>query len=171
VGPDTIRRAAAVHPIVDLQIEYALISRSPEAQIFPVLEELGIAATTYGTLSRGLLAGSQPASAGDFRLHLPRFTGANLTANQRLVEKLNETAAARGITSTQLAIAWALNKRSFVIPVIGARKRTQLSESLAALEIRLSEEEISALETAVPADAVAGTRYDSKGMRSLDSEK
>jgi aryl-alcohol dehydrogenase-like predicted oxidoreductase len=171
MGPETIRRAAKVHPIVDLQIEYALISRSPEARIFPVLEELGIAATTYGTLSRGLLAGSQPAAQGDFRLHLPRFTGDNLAANQRLVDKLKEIAAARGISSTQLAIAWALNKRNFVIPVIGARKRTQLSESLAALEIRLSEEEISALEAAVPADAVAGTRYDSNGMRSLDSEK
>jgi aryl-alcohol dehydrogenase-like predicted oxidoreductase len=171
VGPDTIRRAAAVHPIVDLQIEYALISRSPEAQIFPLLKELGIAATTYGTLSRGLLAGSQPASAGDFRLHLPRFTGNNLTANQRLVDKLKEIAAARGISSTQLAIAWALNKENFIIPVIGARKRTQLSESLAALEIKLSTEEISALEAAVPAEAVAGTRYDSNGMRSLDSEK
>jgi aryl-alcohol dehydrogenase-like predicted oxidoreductase len=171
VGPATIRRAAAVHPIVDLQIEYALISRSPEAQIFPVLEELGIAATTYGTLSRGLLTSSQPAGAGDYRAHLPRFTGDNLAANQKLVDKLKEIAAAKGISPAQLAIAWALNKESFVIPVIGARKRTQLTESLGALEVKLSVEEMSALEAAVPAEAVAGTRYDANGMRSLDSEK
>jgi aryl-alcohol dehydrogenase-like predicted oxidoreductase len=171
MGPETIRRAADVHPIVDLQIEYALISRGPEARIFPVLEELGIAATTYGTLSRGLLAGSQPAAQGDFRLHLPRFTGDNLAANQRLVDKLKEIAAARGISPTQLSIAWALNKKNFVIPVIGARQRTQLAESLAALEVKLSAEEISALEAAVPAEAVAGTRYDANGMRTLDSER
>ena len=171
VGSETIRRAAAVHPIVDLQIEYALISRSPEAQIFPVLKELDIAATTYGTLSRGLLTSSQPAGAGDYRAHLPRFTGNNLAANQKLVEKLKEIATAKGISPAQLAIAWALNKESFVIPVIGARKRAQLTESLGALEVKLSAEEIAALEAAVPAEAVAGTRYDSHGMRSLDSEK
>lgn len=171
VGPATIRRAAAVHPIVDLQIEYALISRTPEAQIFPVLEELGIAATTYGTLSRGLLTSSQPAGVGDYRAHLPRFTGDNLAANQKLVEKLNEIAAAKGISPAQLAIAWALNKESFVIPVIGARKRSQLTESLGALDVKLTVEEMAALEAAVPAEAVAGTRYDANGMRSLDSEK
>ena len=171
VGPATIRRAATVHPIVDLQIEYALISRTPEAQIFPVLEELGIAATTYGTLSRGLLTSSQPAGVGDYRAHLPRFTGDNLAANQKLVEKLNEIAAAKGISPAQLAIAWALNKESFVIPVIGARKRSQLTESLGALDVKLTVEEMAALEAAVPAEAVAGTRYDANGMRSLDGEK
>jgi aryl-alcohol dehydrogenase-like predicted oxidoreductase len=170
MGPETIRRAAKVHPIVDLQIEYALISRGPEARIFPVLEELGIAATAYGTLSRGLLAGSQPAAQGDFRLHLPRFSGDNLAANRQLVDTLREIAAARGISPAQLAIAWALHKKNFVIPVIGARRRTQLAESLAALEVKLSSEEISALEARVPAEAVAGTRYDANGMRSLDSE-
>ena len=171
MGPETIRRATEVHPIVDLQIEYSLFSRSPEARIFPVLEELGIAATTYGILSRGLLAGSQPAAQGDFRLHFPRFSGDNLAANQRLVDALKEIAAARGITPAQLAIAWALHKKNFVIPVIGARRRTQLAESLAALEVKLSSEEISALEARIPAEAVAGTRYDANGMRSLDSER
>ena len=85
VGPETIRRAAAVHPIVDLQIEYSLISRGPEAKIFPVLDELGIGVTAYGVLSRGLLSGSKPAAAGDFRARMPRFSGDNLARNQELV--------------------------------------------------------------------------------------
>jgi aryl-alcohol dehydrogenase-like predicted oxidoreductase len=171
VGPETIRRAAAVHPIVDLQIEYALISRSPETKIFPLLEELGIAATVYGTLSRGLLTGSPLAPTGDFRAHLPRFTGDNLASNQQLAGNLKAIAAEKGISPAQLAIAWALNKQGFVVPVIGARKRAQLMESLGALEVRLTQEEIAALETLIPADAVAGTRYDAMQMRMLDSEK
>ncbi len=171
VGHDTIRRAAAVHPIVDLQIEYSLVSRSPEAKIFPVLDELGIAATAYGVLSRGLLSSSQPAAAGDFRAHLPRFTGDNLAANQRTVSRLNQVAADKGVTPVQLAIAWVLAKGGAIIPVMGARTRTQLAESLAALDVQLSPEEIAALEAAIPAAAVAGTRYNEDQMRVLDSEK
>jgi aryl-alcohol dehydrogenase-like predicted oxidoreductase len=171
VGPETIRRAAAVHPIVDLQIEYALVSRSPEAKIFPVLAELGIGATTYGALSRGLLSSSQPASAGDFRAYLPRFTGDNLARNQQLVARLKEIAACKGITQVQLALAWVLAKQSWIVPVIGARTRTQLAESLGALQVKFTAEEIAEIEAAVPAEAVAGTRYDSSQMRMLDSEK
>ena len=171
VGPETIRRAAAVHPIVDLQIEYALISRSPEDRIFPVLEELGIAATTYGTLSRGLLSGSRPADPSDLRTHLPRFKGENLNHNLTLAGKLKELAAARGITPAQLAIAWSLAKQNFIVPVIGARTRTQLAESLGALHVHLTAAEITELEAAVPANAVAGTRYDAMQMKNLDSEK
>ena len=171
MGAETIRRAAAVHPIVDLQIEYALISRRPEAKVFPVLDELNIAATTYGTLSRGLLSGSQVGSAGDYRAHLPRFKDENLTRNQQLVAKLKELADSKGITQSQLAVAWALNKQSFIVPVIGARTRTQLAESLAALEVKLTAAEIAEIEAAVPADAVAGTRYDAVQMKNLDSEK
>ncbi|MGO9339483.1 MAG: aldo/keto reductase [Terracidiphilus sp.] len=171
VGPETIRRAAQVHPIVDLQIEYALVSRSPEAKIFPALQELNIAATTYGTLSRGLLSGSQFGAAGDYRAHLPRFNNENLAQNQQLVAKLKELANSKGITQSQLAIAWALNKHSFVVPVMGARTRAQLAESLGALEIKLTAAEIAEIEAAVPADAVAGTRYDAMQMRNLDSEK
>jgi aryl-alcohol dehydrogenase-like predicted oxidoreductase len=171
VGPETIRRAAAVHPIVDLQIEYALVSRMPEAKIFPVLDELGIGATTYGALSRGLLSGSQPAAAGDFRAHLPRFTGDNLARNRQLVARIKEIAGGKGITQVQLAVAWVLAKRSSIVPVIGARTRAQLAESLGALEVKLSAEEIAEIEAAVPAEAVAGTRYDGNQMRMLDSEK
>lgn len=121
--------------------------------------------------TRGLLSGSQPAPAGDFRAYLPRFTGSNLEQNLRLVAKLKEIAAGKGITPVQLAIAWVLNKGSFIVPVVGARTRTQLAESLGALKVTLTAEEIAALEAAVPADAVAGTRYDAAQMRVLDSEK
>jgi aryl-alcohol dehydrogenase-like predicted oxidoreductase len=171
VGPETIRRAAAVHPVVDLQIEYSVVSRGPEAKIFPVLDELGIATTAYGVLSRGLLSNSQPAAAGDFRAWLPRFTGENLANNRRMAAKLGEIAGDKGITQVQLAIAWVLAKSSSIVPVMGARKRTQLAESLGALNVKLSADEIAAIEAAVPAGAVAGTRYDENQMRMLDSEK
>jgi aryl-alcohol dehydrogenase-like predicted oxidoreductase len=171
VGPETIKRAAAVHPIVDLQIEYALISRGPEAKIFPLLKELGIGATTYGALSRGLLAGSKPGPAGDFRANLPRFAGTNFTRNRQLVDKLTEIAAGKGISNAQLAIAWVLARESFIVPVVGARTRAQLTESLGALAVEFTAEELTAIEAAVPASAVAGTRYDPIQMKVLDSEK
>jgi aryl-alcohol dehydrogenase-like predicted oxidoreductase len=171
VGPETIRRAAAVHPIADLQIEYSLISRGPEEKIFPLLSELGISVTAYGVLSRGLLSSSQPAATGDFRARLPRFSGDNLARNQQLVARLREIASGKGITQAQLAVAWVLAKSNSIIPVIGARKRTQLAESLAVLEVKLTPEEIAAIEAAVPPNAVAGTRYDEHQMKVLDSEK
>jgi|SRR5215831_335842 len=171
VGAETIRRAAAVHPVVDLQIEYSIISRSPEAKIFPVLEELGISVTAYGILSRGLLSGSTISGSGDIRNRFPRFSGENLSRNQAIIAKLKDIASGKGITQSQLAIAWALAKNPAIIPLIGSRTRAQLGESLGALEIALTPEEIAAIETAVPADSAAGTRYDAHQMQVLDSEK
>jgi aryl-alcohol dehydrogenase-like predicted oxidoreductase len=171
VGPETIRRAAAVHPIVDLQIEYSLISRNPEQAIFPVVEEQGLAVTAYGVLSRGLLSSSQTSGPSDFRSRLPRFSGDNLTRNQELVAKLKEIADGKGITQSQLAIAWVLAKAPFLIPTLGSRKRTQLTEALGALEVKLTQAEVAEMEAAIPHEAVAGTRYDSHQMRMLDSEK
>ena len=171
VGPETIRRAQAVHPICDLQIEYSLISRGPEAEIFPVLNQLGIGVTAYGVLSRGLLSGSTPASASDFRSRLPRFSGDNLRQNQRLVDLLKELAADKKISATQLAIAWVLAKGKTIVPVIGARKRTQLIESLGALEVELTPADLQRIEETLPASAVAGTRYDAHQMQVLDSER
>jgi aryl-alcohol dehydrogenase-like predicted oxidoreductase len=171
VGPETIRRAVAVHPIVDLQIEYSMVSRGPETKIFAVLKELGLGATTYGALSRGLLSGSQPAQAGDFRAYLPRFTGGNLARNQRLVANLKEIAAGKGFSAVQLAIGWVLAQGSFIVPVVGARTRAQLAESLGALDIQFTAEELGAIAAAVPTGAVAGSRYDERQMRALDSEK
>ncbi|HXO22851.1 MAG TPA: aldo/keto reductase [Thermoanaerobaculia bacterium] len=171
VGPETIRRARAVHPISDLQIEYSLISRGPEAEIFPVLEELGIGVTAYGVLSRGLLSGSKPAGKSDFRAHLPRFSGENGERNRRLVEELEKLAVERGVRPAQLAVAWVLAKSERIVPVVGARTRKQLAESLGALDVDLSPADLARIEEAVPAAAVAGTRYDERQMRILDSER
>ena len=171
MGAATIRRAAAVHPIVDLQIEYSLISRGPEAEILPVLNELGIGMTAYGVLSRGLLSGSLPKGPADFRAHLPRFRGENLERNLQLVEALHGIARARGVSSSQLAIAWVLARGENIVPLIGARTRVQLEEALGALSVRLGAEEMARIEAAVPADAVAGDRYDAHQMRALDSER
>ena len=171
VGPDTIRRAQAVHPIADLQIEYSLISRGPEDRIFPLLGELGIAVTAYGVLARGLLAGSRPAGPGDFRAHMPRFAGENRERNQRLVAALERLAAERSVKPAQLAIAWALAKGRTIVPVIGARTRAQLAESLGAIAIQLTDAELAEIEQAVPASEVAGTRYAAPQMQHLDSER
>jgi aryl-alcohol dehydrogenase-like predicted oxidoreductase len=171
VGPETIRRAHAVHPIVDLQIEYSLISRSPEEKIFPLLRELGIGVTAYGVLSRGLLSGSTPSAAGDWRARLPRFSGENLARNQKLVAALQTLAADKGVKPAQLAIAWVLAKGETIIPVMGARTRAQLADALGALAITLSPAELARIEAALPPEAVAGTRYDAHQMRALDSER
>lgn len=171
MGAETIQRAHAVHPICDLQIEYSLISRSPEDEIFPVLGELGISVTAYGVLSRGLLSGSQVQKQGDFRAHLPRFTGDNLTKNLRVVELLQTIAATKKATASQLAIAWVLAKGGTIVPVIGARKRAQLTEALGALELKITTEEMAQIEAAIPPEAVAGTRYDEHQMKMLDSER
>ena len=173
VGVDTIKRAAAVHPIVDLQIEYSVVSRGPEDKIFPALRGMGIATTAYGVLSRGLLAGAKPTGMNDFRAHLPRFTGENAEKNQRLVDALARLATAKGVTPSQLAIAWVRAKSTAssapIIPTIGARTRAQLANAVASLDVTLSSSEVAAIEDAVPASAVAGTRYAQMGQ--LDSER
>lgn len=171
LGADTIRRANAVHPIVDLQIEYSLISRGPEDKIFPTLAELGIAATAYGILSRGLLTGSKPAGANDFRQHLPRFAGDNMAKNQSLVDALAQLAARRGVSPAQLCIAWARTKWRFVVPLVGARTRNQLADALGAMTLELSPDDIKSLEQALPSTAVAGSRYQEFQMKHLDSER
>src|SRR5215208_1474461 len=134
---DTLRRAHAVHPVADLQIEYSIISRGIEAGILPAVRELGVGVTAYGVLSRGLLSENATESArnGGFRSHLPRFQGANLEHNLGLVEALRLIASEKGITVAQLAIAWVLSRGDDIVPLIGARRRTRLAESLAALRV------------------------------------
>jgi len=171
VGPETIRRANAVHPITDLQIEYSLISRGAEKKIFPVLQELGIGVTAYGLLSRGLLAGSLPLGKDDLRANFPRFRGDSLTRNWHMVDALKTLAEEKGLRPAQLAVAWAMARRPEIVPVIGARTRHQLAESLGALEIQLSAEDLARIEEVVPESAVAGTRYDERQMKMLDSER
>jgi aryl-alcohol dehydrogenase-like predicted oxidoreductase len=175
VGVDTIRRAHAVHPICDLQIEYSLISRGPEAAIFPALKELGIGVTAYGVLSRGLLAGSKPTGPGDFRTYLPRFKGDNAVANQKLVAVLQELATSLNATASQVAIQWVMTRgRSLglgLVPILGARTLKQLAESLGTHALTLSSQDMARIEAALPANAVAGTRYDAYQMERLDSER
>jgi aryl-alcohol dehydrogenase-like predicted oxidoreductase len=131
---------------------------------------LGIGVTAYGVLSRGLLSGSQPAGNGDFRAHLPRFTGANYERNRALADALARLASARGATATQLAVAWVLSRGSDIVPVMGARTRAQLNETLAALDLRLAPDDLAAIEQVFAAGA-AGTRYDAAHMNILDSER
>ena len=171
VGVETIRRAHAVHPIVDLQIEYSVASREPEHQIFPALAELGISATLYGIFSRGLLTGSKPQGPGDFRAYLPRFVGDNAGKNEDLVGALRRFAEERGLTPGQLAVAWARAKQPTLVPVVGAKTRSQLKDALGALDKPLSQEDLTALEALVPARAFAGTRYSAEQMAHLDSER
>jgi aryl-alcohol dehydrogenase-like predicted oxidoreductase len=171
VGVDTIRRAHAIHPITDLQIEYSLMSRGPEEKILPVLQELGIGVTAYGVLARGILGGTVLSDPKDYRAHLPRFTGDNLTRNIRLVDALRTLAAEKNVTATQLAIAWVLAKSDTILPIPGCRTRAQLSQALGALAIHLTPDDLAELESTVPHTEVAGTRYDSMGMRALDSER
>ncbi|HEY2734471.1 MAG TPA: aldo/keto reductase [Polyangiales bacterium] len=170
VGADTVRRAQKVHPIVDLQIEYSLVTRGPEDKIFPMLDELGISATLYGVLSRGLLGGSKP-SQGDYRADLPRFSEANREQNERAVAALTNFAAERGRTPVQLSIAWALGKRPGFVPVIGARTIKQLDDLFSAVAHPLSSAEVEQLEALVPRDAIAGSRYAAAQMAHLDSER
>lgn len=175
VGADTIRRAQAVHPIADLQIEYSLISRGIEAEILPTARDLGIGITAYGILSRGLLSGhwskQRSEQARDFRAVLPRFQGENLDRNLALVEALRTVADSKGATVAQVAIAWVLSQGKDIVPLVGARKRDRLQESLGALNVSLTTDDLVRIEQAVPQDAVAGSRYHEEQMTDLDSER
>jgi len=170
----TVRRAHATHPIVDLQIEYSLISRGIEDTILPACRELGVAITAYAVLSRGLIGGrwsKDRSTTNDFRGISPRFQGENLDRNLALVNALERLAQAKGVSVSQLAIAWVMQHGADIVPVIGARKREQLVDALGSLEIELLASDIEAIERAVPRDAAAGDRYPAHGMAGLDSER
>ncbi|MCW2985296.1 MAG: aldo/keto reductase [Conexibacter sp.] len=175
VGADTIRRAAAVHPISDVQIEYSILSRGIEDEILPTTRELGIGITAYGVLSRGLLSGhwrpDRELAPNDFRGYSPRFQGDNLQRNLELVEALGAIAQEKGVSTAQIAIAWALSRGEDIVPLIGARRRDRLDEALGALDVTLSDDDHAKIEAAVPAGAAAGDRYAAAQMAHLDSEK
>jgi aryl-alcohol dehydrogenase-like predicted oxidoreductase len=171
MSAETVRRANAVHPIVDLQIEYSLVSRGVEQKILPALRELKISVTAYGVLSRGLLSNSKIGGAGDARGYFPRFTAENMKQNARLVETLNQIGREHNVSGAQLAIAWVLQQGKDIVPLIGSRTRKQLGEALGALRVKLSEGELKRIAEDVPAEAVAGTRYDEGQMAALDSER
>ncbi|MFI9238597.1 aldo/keto reductase [Streptomyces sp. NPDC053079] len=173
-GADTIRRAASVAPIADLQIEYSLISRGIEEQILPTCRELGIGVTAYGVLSRGLISGhftrDRQLAANDFRGMSPRFQGENLQRNLDLVDALRKVADERGASVAQTAIAWVLSRGEDIVPLVGARRRDRLYEALGALDLHLDADALTAIEKAVPANAAAGARYPADQMAHLDSE-
>jgi aryl-alcohol dehydrogenase-like predicted oxidoreductase len=173
VGPETIRRAHAVHPICDLQIEYSLMSRGIESAILPVTRELGISITAYGVLSRGLLSGRVPSadSKSDIRvIRMPRYARGNLEKNLSLVEALGQIGKAKDATPAQLAIAWARSRGSDIVPVIGARRRPQLEETLGALKLSLAAGDLARIDAAISPALTAGARYDPTQMAHLDSE-
>ncbi|MFI8940811.1 aldo/keto reductase [Streptomyces syringium] len=175
VNAETIRRAAAVAPIADLQIEYSLISRGIEESILPTVRELGIGVTAYGVLSRGLISGhftpDRQLAANDFRGMSPRFQGENLRHNLDLVEALRKIAESKGASVAQTAIAWVLAQGEDIVPLVGARRRDRLTEALGALDVTLDADDLAAIERAVPAGAAAGDRYPTDQMAHLDSER
>ena len=174
VGSDTIRRAHAVHPIVDLQIEYSLIERGIERDILKTCRELGIGITAYGVLARGLISGHWTRDSGkagrDYRLMTPRFQGANLDANLALVESLRAVANDVGATPAQVAIAWVAAQGKEIVPLVGARTRNRLNEALGATRFTLTQAHLAALAKAFPPDVASGTRYAAEQMAHLDSE-
>jgi aryl-alcohol dehydrogenase-like predicted oxidoreductase len=171
VDAATIRRAHAVHPVADLQIEYSLISRAVEADVLPTLRELGIGLTAYGVLSRGLISGhwaaGRTAGPGDFRSFSPRFAGGNVEHNLTLVEALRRIAEAKGCTVAQLAIAWVAAQGEDIVPLVGARTRERLAEALPAMELTLTADDLAEIEKAVPPGAARGDRYPSRFMADL----
>jgi pyridoxine 4-dehydrogenase len=175
MGPDTIRRAAAAHPICDVQIEYALVTRGMEREILPACRELGIGITAYGVLSRGLISGhwtkERSQAERGFRAAAPRFSGENLERNLALVEALRTIAEEKQITVAQLAIAWVLSRGKDIVPIVGARRRERLHEALGAAAVQLTEDDRRRLEAAVPAEGAAGGRYPDAQLRYLDSER
>jgi pyridoxine 4-dehydrogenase len=177
VGAGTIRRAQAVHPIADLQIEYSLISRGIEREILPTCRELGVGITAYGVLSRGLISGhwQRESRKGDFRTRAPRFQGANLDTNLALVEKLRAVAAMIGASVAQVAIAWVIARAAAqkvsLVALVGARRRDRLRESLGSLPLKLSEEHLAEIERAIPPGSAAGNRYPDAQLAHMDSER
>ena len=163
VGPLSLRRAAAVHPIADLQIEYSLLTRDIEEAILPTCRELGIGVTAYGVLARGLLGGHLSADGNfgqsDYRARSPRFQGANYAANLRLVEALRAVASRLDTTPAQVAIGWVLAQGPDILPVVGARRRDRLTEALGAVDLKLSARDLREIERAVPKGAAAGENY------------
>jgi aryl-alcohol dehydrogenase-like predicted oxidoreductase len=174
VGSETIRRAHAVHPIADLQIEYSLISRGIERDILKTCRELGIGITAYGVLARGLISGhwsKERSGSADFRKMSPRFQGNNLDVNLTLVEKLRAIAHRLGATPAQVAIAGVAAQGDDIVPLVGARRRDRLAEALGALAVSLTREDLAELAKAFPPGAAAGERYPESQLVHMDSER
>jgi aryl-alcohol dehydrogenase-like predicted oxidoreductase len=171
VDAATVRRAHAVHPVADLQIEYSLLSRAVEDDILPTLRELGIGLTAYGVLGRGLLSGhwsaGHAAGPGDVRGASPRFTSGNVEHNLALVAALRRVAEAKDCTVAQLALAWVAARGEDIVPLVGARTRERLAEALPALDVALTADDLAEIERAVPRGSARGDRYPAAFMASL----
>ena len=168
ISPETIRAANAVHPVTALQYELSVIERGALTRQLPALREIGAGLTAYGVLSRGLLTGSGGKAPGDMRVHMPRFQGENLEKNRPLVAAFAAVAADKGVSPAQLAIAWVLAQGDEIIPLLGARTRQQLGDTLGALEVALTAEDLARIDAAIPPGAIAGGRYGEHQMQSVD---
>jgi aryl-alcohol dehydrogenase-like predicted oxidoreductase len=170
-GPQTIERAHAVHPISALQTEYSLWTRDPEEVVLPTIRELGIGFVAYSPLGRGFLSGRfnspDEFEEGDFRAHIPRFQGENFEKNLELVEKVKEIAHEKGVTASQLALAWVMAQGDDVVPIPGTTKVTNLEQNVAAADIELTDDDLARLDEVAPKGAAAGDRY--ADMSSIDS--
>jgi aryl-alcohol dehydrogenase-like predicted oxidoreductase len=171
-APATIRRAAQVHPIAALQTEYSLWSREPEVELLPTVRELGIAFVAYSPLGRGFLTGAfktiDDLPADDFRRNSPRFQGENFAKNLQLVGKIQQLAAAKGCTPSQLALAWVLAQGPDIVPIPGTKRSKYLDENLAAAQIKFSSDELAQIDAILPSGSAAGERYTSAGMQNVN---
>ncbi len=172
VSPATLRRAHAVHPITAVQSEFSLWTREPESRILPVCRELGIGFVPFSPLGRGFFSGTIRSLDGlpsnDFRRGLPRFASGNLERNLAIVDRLAKLAAAKGCTPAQLALAWVLSRGEEVVPIPGTKRRRYLEENVAATDLRLSQEELAAIDEIAPVGAAAGDRYSPERMATVD---
>ncbi|GAA5131019.1 aldo/keto reductase [Alloalcanivorax gelatiniphagus] len=170
-APDTLRRAQAVHPIAALQMEYSLWTRDAEEELLDTCRELGIGFVAYSPLGRGFLSGAirspEDFESDDFRRHHPRFQGDNFRRNLELVDQVHALAEEKGITASQLALAWVLARGEDVVPLFGTKRRQYLSDNLGALDVTLSAEEVARLDAIFPAHAAAGERYGAEGMATV----
>ncbi len=172
-GPETIRRAHAVHPISALQSEYSLWSRDPEDAVLPVLRELGIGLVAYSPLGRGFLTGRfrslEDLEANDYRRHSPRFQGENFARNLALVDRITELAKEKGLQPSQLALAWVLSRGEDIAPIPGTKRRRYLEENAAALDVKFTTAELARIDALAPLGVAAGLRYPEASMRSLNA--
>lgn len=172
-GADTIRRANAVHPVAAVQSEYSLWSRDIEDEVIPAVRELGITLVAYSPLGRGFLTGQikrfDDLAADDYRRHSPRFQGENFQKNLDVVKQLEELAARKGVTASQLALAWLLAQGPEIVPIVGTKRRTYLHENLGALDLTLTADDLAEIESVSPKEAVAGNRYPEAMMKLVNA--
>jgi aryl-alcohol dehydrogenase-like predicted oxidoreductase len=171
-APETVRRAAKVHPIAALQTEYSLWSREPDEELLGLCRDLGIAFVAYSPLGRGFLTGrfnaASELASNAWRRPMPRFQADNFDANRALVAKVEELAAARGCTAAQLAIAWVLARAPHLVPIPGTTNPTRLEENAGAVDVELTADELAAIDDIAPRGCAAGERYPEGGMRSVN---